>query len=154
MLRELVRRVTAMPVEYDEKGHDGKIVSLVLDEINWSPAKDVVMPVLRDPRLLAIDRALASNPGDPRTLEQWAAVAGASARTLTRLFLRETSMSFRSWRDQFRALAAIPALANGKSVTALAMELGYETPAAFAAMFRRVTGLTPSQYVAAVLFQL
>lgn len=147
LLRELVRRATAMPMKYDEKSHDGKIIDLLLDEINWSPADAIVMPTLKDARLLTIEQALSSNPGDGRTLEQWAAYVGASARTLARLFLKETRMSFRCWRDQFRALAVLPELTNGSAITTLALEFGYETPSAFAAMFRRVMGVTPRQYL-------
>lgn len=149
LLRELVRRATEMPVEYDEEGHDGRIIALLLGEIHWSPADAVVMPILRDAKLLTIEQALTCDPGDTRTLQQWATLVGASTRTLTRLFLKEAGMSFRQWRDRFRALAALPRLVEGALITTLALEFGYETPGAFAAMFKRVMGVTPSQYVAA-----
>lgn len=147
LLRELVRRATAMPIEYDEDGRDGQVVRLLLQEIDWSPAHAVVMPTLRDERLLAVEKALVSDPGDTRTLEAWASVAAASPRTLARLFLKETGMSFRCWRDQFRALTALPYLAQGMQITNLASKFGYETAGAFAAMFKRVMGVTPSQYL-------
>jgi len=146
LLRELVRRATGMPIEYDEKGRDGKILDLLLDELSWSPADALVMPLLRDPRLLAIEHAVSSNPGDNRTLEAWAERVGASSRTLTRLFLKESGMSFRSWRDQIRALSALPKLMDGVQITTLAIGMGYETPGAFSAMFKRVMGVTPSLY--------
>lgn len=151
LLRELVRRATIMPVDYDEQGHDGKIMALLLDEIRWSPTRVPAMPRLQDRRLLAIERALASNPGDPRTLDQWAEVAAASPRTLARLFLREAGMSFRSWREQFRAVGSISRLMEGHSISLLSTEFGYETPSAFTAMFRRVMGVTPSQFLAEAL---
>jgi AraC-like DNA-binding protein/mannose-6-phosphate isomerase-like protein (cupin superfamily) len=148
LLRELVRAATAMPIEYDERGHDGRLIALLLEEIRWTPVPEMMMPRLRDNRLLAIEQTFAVNPSDGRTLEQWAALAGASARTLARLFQRETGMSFRSWREQFRAQASISRLMEGDSVTTLAGELGYETPSAFTAMFRRVMGVTPSRFLA------
>jgi AraC-like DNA-binding protein len=106
------------------------------------------MPLLRDSRLLTIEQALSADPADNRTLAQWASLVGAAPRTLTRLFLKESNMSFRLWRDQFRALSAIPRLIEGVSVTELAMEFGYETSGAFAGMFKRVMGASPSQYLA------
>lgn len=148
LLRELIRRATAMPVEYDEDGHDGQVVALLLGEIDWSPVHALVMPALRDKRLLAVEQALTVDPGDSRTLDAWAFIAAASPRTLARLFLRETGMSFRCWRDQLRALSALPHLARGVQITNVAAKLGYETPSAFAAMFKRVMGVTPSQYLA------
>src|SRR6266567_3472040 len=147
LLRELVLRATSIPAEYDEAGHEGKIIALLLGEIDWSRAHVHVMARLQDSRLLAIERALASNPGDSRTLEQWADLAGASPRTLARQFLRETGISFRAWREQFRAMNAIPALMTGRPITLLANELGYESAGAFTAMFRRVMGMTPSRFL-------
>ncbi|MFZ0273288.1 MAG: helix-turn-helix transcriptional regulator [Acidobacteriaceae bacterium] len=147
LLRELVRRATSMPVEYDEQGHDGRIVALLLDEIQWSRVHVPTMPQLHDPRLRAVERALSANPGDSRTVEEWAQLAGASPRTLARLFLREADMSFRCWREQFRAVTAISKLMSGDSITTLAAELGYETAGAFTAMFRRVMGMTPSRFM-------
>jgi AraC-like DNA-binding protein len=146
-LRELVRRATEMPVEYDEDGHEGRIITVLLDEINWSPAFAIAMPSLRDSRLITIEQALTSEPSSNRTLEEWATEVGASTRTLTRLFQRETGMSFRNWREQFRALTVLPRLVDGAPISTLAVEFGYETPAAFAAMFKRVMGVTPSQYL-------
>ena len=151
LLRELIRRAAAMPMEYDESGHEGRIIALLLDEIQWTPTQIVTMPKLRDGRLGAIERALAANPGDSRTLEQWAEMAGASPRTLARLFLREAGMSFRSWREQLRTVSAVTRLAKGDSITQLAGELGYDTSGAFTAMFRRVMGVTPSQFSSEIL---
>lgn len=68
----------------------------------------------------------AASPADARTLAEWALEAGASSRTLARL------------------LYALPRLAAGEPVVTIAAELGYDTPGAFAAMFRRYTGTTPS----------
>jgi AraC-like DNA-binding protein len=148
LLRELILRATAMPVEYDEQGRDGKIIALIFEEIEWSSAPQLHMPTPNDVRLLRIQDAFASDPGDKRTLEEWASSEGVSCRTLARLFHRELGVSFRHWRHQMRSLAAIPRLAMGEPVTTVALELGYDTPAAFAAMFRRITGRTPSQYFA------
>jgi AraC-like DNA-binding protein len=149
LLRELARRASALGANYDPQGRDGRLMALLLDELDWTPAPDIAMPRFRDLRVLAVAQAFASNPGDTRTLAEWATFAGASVRTLARLFEREGGMTFRQWREQFRVLAAIPRLMGGDSVTILASDLGYETPGAFATMFRRVTGMAPSQYLAA-----
>ncbi|MDT8228504.1 helix-turn-helix domain-containing protein, partial [Pseudomonas aeruginosa] len=44
--------------------------------------------------------------------------------------------------------AALPRLAAGEAVARIAVDLGYQTPSAFSAMFRRLTGSTPSRYFA------
>ena len=37
-------------------------------------------------------------------------------------------------------------LAAGQSVTTVALDLGYDSPSAFTAMFRRTLGTTPRRY--------
>jgi AraC-like DNA-binding protein len=69
-----------------------------------------------------------------------------SRRTFTRLFRRETGLSFVAWRQQACILAALPRLAQGEAITTIALDLGYDNPAAFSAMFKRILGSTPSLY--------
>jgi AraC-like DNA-binding protein len=38
-------------------------------------------------------------------------------------------------------------LAAGEPITRIALDLGYESPSAFTAMFKRVLGAPPSQYI-------
>lgn len=56
-------------------------------------------------------------------------------------------MSFSQWRQRACVVLALARLAAGNSVTQVAIELGYESSAAFSAMFRRVLGLAPSSYL-------
>jgi AraC-like DNA-binding protein len=81
-----------------------------------------------------------------RTLDEWSAAAGASSRTLARLFRKETGMSFGAWRQQARLLDALRRLATGEAVTNVALDLGYASPSAFTSMFRRTLGRAPSRY--------
>lgn len=71
---------------------------------------------------------------------------GASGRTLARLFRREIGMTFGAWRQQARLIEALARLGTGEPVTHVALDLGYESPSAFTAMFRRSLGVTPSRY--------
>jgi AraC-like DNA-binding protein/quercetin dioxygenase-like cupin family protein len=105
---------------------------------------DVRMP--SDDRALRVARALAADPADGRTLTQWGREVGASARTLERGFLTGTGVPFGRWRSLLRLQAAIPALATGDPVGAVARRVGYESASAFVAAFRRETGTTPAAY--------
>jgi AraC-like DNA-binding protein/quercetin dioxygenase-like cupin family protein len=146
LLRELVLRACALPSLYDEAGADGRIMAVILDEIAALPSLALDLPMPRDARLQAMCRRLRTDPGDARTLDDWAREAGASARTLARLFQRETSLSFADWRQQARLLAAMARLAEGQPITRIALDLGYDSPSAFAAMFKRALGTPPSRY--------
>jgi AraC-like DNA-binding protein len=55
-------------------------------------------------------------------------------------------MSFGVWRQQLRLLRAPESLAANEPVTEVALALGYESPSAFIAMFRRCLGKTPGRY--------
>jgi AraC-like DNA-binding protein len=105
---------------------------------------DVRFPA--DPLAGAVAKALRDHPADPRTLADWGREVAASERTLARAFVAETGLPFGRWRTLLRLQAALPLLAAGDPVGRVAHHVGYETPSAFTAAFRRETGSTPAAY--------
>lgn len=146
LLRELILRAVGLPLLYEEAGADGRIAQLILDELRVLRALPLHLPSPADTRLKRICESLLRQPADDRTLHNWGRDVGASARTLARLFRRETGLSFGHWRAQARLLAALARLAAGEKITSVALDLGYDSPSAFAALFRRHFGVPPSQY--------
>ncbi|HEX2113469.1 MAG TPA: helix-turn-helix transcriptional regulator [Alphaproteobacteria bacterium] len=146
LLRELILRATTLPLLYDEEGTDGRVMALILDELRVLPVLPLNLPMPRDPRLARICRAMLDDPADTSTLSHWGKRIGASSRTLARDFQRETGLTFGRWRQQARLLEALSRLAQGQSVTTIALDLGYDSPSAFTSMFRRALGRTPSSY--------
>ena len=126
-----------------------RIAEVIVDELAASKAELLGLPSPEDARLLRITDALMCNLSDSRRLEQWAEWAGLSPRTLSRRFVAETGLSFAQWRAQARLFRALELVAEGVSVTTIALELGYENVSAFIDMFRRATGITPGRYAAA-----
>jgi len=55
-------------------------------------------------------------------------------------------MTFGQWKRQAILLESIRKLSEGESVINVALDLGYESPSAFTAMFRRTLGVTPGKY--------
>ena len=55
-------------------------------------------------------------------------------------------MTLGAWQRQVRLLRALEIMAAGKNVTTAALEVGFDTPSAFIAMFRRAMGMTPAKY--------
>ncbi len=146
LLRELILTAADAPQLYDVNGRDGRIMNLILSEIRSSPVMPLHLPEPTDSRLKQITTAIRKNPADTRTLEGWGRHAGASPRTLARLFPAETGMTFRHWQQQARLLEGLMRLAEGEAVTSVALEVGYENPSAFISMFRRTLGITPGRY--------
>ena len=104
------------------------------------------LPLPTDPRARQVADLLLADPTDRRSLDQFAAHVRSSPRTLLRLFLAETGLSFNEWRVHARLQAATAYLAEGHPVGLVAKMVGYATPSAFVAAFRRVTGRTPAAY--------
>jgi AraC-like DNA-binding protein len=65
---------------------------------------------------------------------------------LHRLFAKETGMTFAQWREQARLLHALRGIAAGNKVIEVALDCGYGSASAFAAMFRRHFGVSPSSF--------
>ncbi len=55
-------------------------------------------------------------------------------------------MTFGRWRQQARLFAALEMLAQRKSVTEVAIAVGYGSVSAFIEMFRTMLGTTPQTY--------
>jgi AraC-like DNA-binding protein len=106
----------------------------------------VELPLPADPRCREIVEALLRDPAHRWELAEWAGEVGASSRTLSRLFLTETGMSFGQWRALTRVRAAIALLGEGIPVGVVARRVGYATPSAFITAFRRGTGRTPGSF--------
>ncbi|MDT0548414.1 MULTISPECIES: AraC family transcriptional regulator [Streptomyces] len=111
------------------------------------PALPIDVPRPVDDRVRAVADALLADPSDRRGLEAHARAAGVSRRTLTRLFVQDTGMSFDRWRTHARLRAALPLLAEGRPVSRVAHAVGYATPSAFLAAFRRTVGTSPKRYL-------
>jgi AraC-like DNA-binding protein len=143
LLRELILAACAEPPEWDPEGRAGHVAALILDEIARAPALPLGVPEVRDPRLRRLAAALRADPASGLTLERWAAACGASPRTLSRLFRRETGMSFGRWRQALRLVEAAALLAEGVPPARAAAAVGYASAPAFGAAFRAAFGATP-----------
>jgi AraC-like DNA-binding protein len=145
LLRELILAACDQPVMWDEDGPVRHVVALALHEISHAATRPISVPASRDSRLQHVTDALLADPADPRGLDAFADTAGASARTLARLFRRDTGMSFQVWRRQLRLTEGLAALAQGEAPARVAAAVGYSSGPAFGAAFRSVFGTTPGR---------
>jgi AraC-like DNA-binding protein len=98
-------------------------------------------------RLRALCEAVIADPTHGESLEYWASSVGASTRTIARLFRQELGVSFSQWRQQAILARAIPLLSQGRPLSHVALELGYQSQSAFSAMFRRAFGASPRAFI-------
>lgn len=146
-IRSLMAEAVQLPVEYDVDGRAGALMQLIWHEVGQLPALPLSLQYPAAGALADRCRAFVLSPNIHETIEPWAQAMGVSRRTFTRMFRRETGLSFRGWCQQACLLAAIPRLAAGEAVTAVAIDLGYENPAAFSTMFKHAFGRPPLEYL-------
>jgi AraC-like DNA-binding protein/quercetin dioxygenase-like cupin family protein len=146
LLRELILAATQITAPYAADSRNGRLMRLLIDEIAILPILPLHLPQPTEPRIRRICAAIAAAPDDTSTLSQWAERLRIDAKTVQRLFARETGMTFGQWRQQARLLMALEQLATGAKVVDVALNLGYDSPSAFATMFKRQFGQTPSTF--------
>lgn len=143
LLRALILALLEEPVLYDVAARGGMIARLILEEIARAEALALDIPMPQDTRLKRLCERLIADPGREETLDRLADGAGASARTLSRLFQRETGLTFTQWRQRVRFASATEALVRGEPVGLVARANGYASPSAFTAAYRRAMGVAP-----------
>lgn len=148
LLRELIRAAVDMKQPHVAGTRDGRVMRLILDELRALPVLPLHLQMPSDSRLLQICARLQQHLNDPSTMADWAERLAVDVKTIQRLFVKETGMTFGQWRQQARLLRALELLATGEKVIDVALTLGYESPGAFATMFRKQFGQTPSQFFA------
>jgi AraC-like DNA-binding protein len=145
-MRSLMAEAMDLPLEYDPNGRAGAIMALIQHEMRRLPVLPLSLPYPAHGPLAAHCQRFLRKPTAHQTIEDWSEALGMSRRAFTRLFKRETGLSFVAWRQQACLVAALPRLAAGESVTSVALDLGYDNPAAFTTMFKRVLGSPPRVY--------
>ena len=148
LLRQLLAEAVTVDALYAEQSRAGRLMALLLDEIAAARPLSLSAPLPQEPRLARLCMDMLQQPTLDSSLDAMAVQAGMSRRTFTRQFRIQTGLAFAQWRQQACLLAAITRLAEGQAVTRIALDLGYASPSAFTAAFRRVLGQTPSDYLA------
>lgn len=147
LMHSLMSEAVALPVQYEREGRSGALMQLLQYEIGTLPALPLSLPLPDHKALAKHCRRFLLRPTANDSIDDWASSLYLSRRTFTRLFRRETGLSFVAWRQQACILAALPKLAAGASVTHTAFELGYDNPATFTTLFKRTFGASPREYL-------
>jgi AraC-like DNA-binding protein len=118
--------------------------AVLFDQLVPAPVASVELTMPTDERARRVADALLADPADERGVDALARLAGTSPRTLHRLFRDATGCGLGEWRTRARIRAALELLATGLPVSVVAARVGYRTPSAFVAAFRRVLSTTPA----------
>jgi AraC-like DNA-binding protein len=145
LLRELILRACTLGSLKRTIQLQGHLIDVIIDQLETIQTVPLQLANPSDPRALRVAAVLLADPSDGRALTLLCKVAGASKRTVERLFQEDVCISFGKWRQQLRLMQAMRLLAEGAKVTHAALEAGYSTPSAFISMFRKSMGTTLHQ---------
>lgn len=148
LIKALIDRLTHEDMDDEPDSHAARLTRVTLDELAAMPQQKLSLPVSSHPKIRAMADALVNHPEDRSTFQTWAKRLALSERSLARLMLRETGLTFGRWRQQLHLIIALQELASGISVQNVAAKLGYESVNAFITMFRKTMGSTPAHYFA------
>lgn len=129
---------------------DHPLTRLIVELLEESPSASLMLPMPQDARALRAAKRLLRDPAKRETLSEIARDAGASERTLERIFVSETGMRFAAWRQRLRMLESMRRLLDGDSIAAAAEAVGYESVSAFVAAFKATIGQTPGRWRGAI----
>jgi AraC-like DNA-binding protein len=146
LLFAIVNRVLVWNVREPLNPAKKHLIAVLRDEIRQPEKQPLRLTIPREERLARVADALLDDVGDDRTLDDWAHIAGMARRTFMRAFSAQVGMSFGRWRQQARLFAALEMLAQRKSVTEVAIAVGYDSVSSFIEMFRTMLGTTPQAY--------
>ncbi|WP_338019085.1 helix-turn-helix transcriptional regulator [Azospirillum doebereinerae] len=103
------------------------------------PASDAGAPARSTSHHRSEPQVHQGRPGHCRSERCWRS-------SFKRICRDATGMSFPAWRQRLRLFQVAEMLTTGTPVTTVALNLGYDSPSAFTAMFRRHFGVTPSRF--------
>lgn len=110
------------------------------------------LSALSDKHMGIVISSIHSDPGYPWTLHALAERAGMSRSVFALRFRKIVGATPMEYLTRWRMLLAADRLKNsGKSLSAIAQSLGYESESAFGKAFRRVMGCSPRQYTRSTL---
>lgn len=149
LLRELILHIVKLGMLDVEDAAHARLEGLLVDLLAAGETAPLELPLPSDARARGFAERLLAEPGAEASFAALARGSGASLRTLQRLFLAETGLSLELWRGRARMQQAVVSLSSGASVTAAALDAGYQSPSAFIAAFKRAFGVTPARWRAA-----
>lgn len=146
LLRELIPYTCDQGVLDGDEPKQTHLLEFLLDQLKTLPSMPLSLPMPRDARALKVAEFVQNDPADTSTLTRLCSIVGASRRTIERIFVKETGLTFGQWRQQVRLLQALKLIAGGYAINTVALEVGYQSASAFITMFRHAMGATPKRY--------
>ncbi|AZA93217.1 HTH-type transcriptional repressor of iron proteins A [Chryseobacterium nakagawai] len=146
LLKELIERICFW--EWTTLNISQKnILKVFWDEIGNAREENLELRMPKDRRFKKVVEEWTIRISIPPMLKKLAEETGAVEKTITRIFKKETNLSYQEWRQQWRLQRSIELLVDGNSIGEVSHILGFSSDSAFIEFFKKYTGSTPLQYL-------
>lgn len=146
LLRELIAFVCSKGIVNPDTDEHVNLIAFLTFQVRKLRPFPLMVPIPIDPRAKRLASRLIDNPGTDQSLADLCEECGTSLRTMQRVFSQEVGLSLSRWRNQVVMVHAVQLLASDRTVTQVALELGFESVSAFIFSFRKYFGMSPGQY--------
>ena len=147
LMNALIDESDTLTVNYAWESTQGRVLRLLRDKMcNIFPV-DIFLPYPKDQRLKSITNRLLQHPSLKTDLVSWGKFVKASPRTLSRVFKKETHITYSEWRQRLNVQTAVKYLSQGECISNIAQLLGYESSSSFIYMFKKQMGISPNQFL-------
>jgi AraC-like DNA-binding protein/mannose-6-phosphate isomerase-like protein (cupin superfamily) len=150
LLRELIVETVRVSQLRVRNRYECALRDLLISQLQRASPLPTFVTLPREARALAVAQAVLRNPAESKAMAALCAEAGASVRTIERVFRKEIGIDFESWRRQVRLTKAVELLVSGFSIKEVAYKIGYRQSSAFVEMFRRTFGIPPKAWISAL----
>ncbi|CAD0224942.1 AraC family transcriptional regulator [Chryseobacterium sp. JV274] len=146
LLKEIIERICFW--EWSDLRNDQvSLLNVFWDEISRAPEEKLELKIPQDRRLKKFSEEWTLRYAMPPMLKDLAEKAGAVEKTISRIFKKETGLSYQEWRQQWRLQRSIELLVEGNSIGEVSHILDFSSDSAFIDFFKKQTGTTPLQYL-------
>ncbi|KAA6456429.1 helix-turn-helix transcriptional regulator [Acidobacteria bacterium AB60] len=147
LLRQLIFEIVRRERLRARDGLDGALLQVLVAQLERATPVPTGITLPRDERAAAVAQRVLEDVASRRSLGDLCKSAGASVRTMQRIFQREVGLDFESWRRQVRLMRGVQLLVSGRSVKEVADAVGYADTSTFVALFRSVFERPPKAWV-------
>ena len=145
LLRELILRTVRIGALFVGNGHHQRLAALIEDEMQTIDTVPLQLPYPKNTTARKFAEQIENRFGTDFDMPKFLDSCGASRRSIERHFRAETGMSLGQWIRRRKLLTGLDWLYNGETTATVAFNLGYSSPSAFIAMFKREIGETPTK---------
>ncbi|MEG0926092.1 AraC family transcriptional regulator [Chryseobacterium sp.] len=146
LLKEIIERICFWDWNVLSKNQEN-ILKVFWNEMDDAPEEKLELKMPQDRRFKNAIEEWTKRISMPPMLKKLAEETGAVEKTITRIFKKETGLSYQDWRQQWRLQRSIELLVEGNSIGEVSHILDFSSDSAFIEFFKKHTGSTPLQYL-------